>query len=134
MISQFPASEPQFADRASHRIQGFLTGGSGNLSPNQDQVIAAMVAVAPGQIRTVVAGANTKGSGTTIVDLRKNGVSMYHDPTHRPTLPSGAGKFLGYVPDDRTIQVGDLITLVVVQVSSGSSGVVATAAIEEPWA
>lgn len=118
----------------SQRIQGFLSGGSGNVSPNSGQVLAALVACAPGQIRTVVAAASVKGTGTTIVDLQKNGTSMYHDPTHRPTIPAGSGKFFGYVPDDRAIQIGDLLSLVVVQVSGGSSGVVATAAIEEPWA
>lgn len=120
--------------QGTHRIQGFLTGGSGSVQPNNNQILAAMVACAPGQVRTVLCAASVKGSGATIVDLQKNGVSMYHDPTHRPTLPAGTGKFFGYIPDDRTVQIGDLLSLVVVQASSGSSGVVATAAIEEPWA
>lgn len=117
-----------------HRIQGFLTGGSGNVAPSGGQILAMLVACAPGQIRTVMAAASSKGTGATIIDLQKNGTSVWRDPTHRPTLTTSAGRFFGYIPDDRIVQIGDILTLIVIQSSPGSTGVVATAAIEEPWA
>lgn len=114
------------------RIQGFVTGYVVGV-PSAAEVIGALVAPAPGQIRTVVAQAAAGGSGTVaIIDLQINGVSAYTDPAHRPQLAAGqSGKFTSFQPDRSAVRVGDLISLVAVS-SGNKSQIVATAALEEP--
>lgn len=112
-------------------IQGYLSGAVQTTSQAGD-TLAAMIAVARGQIRRVAAVASSTGATPTIIDVRKNQVSMYHDPTQRPTLAGGlTGKFTSYPPTSYAVNAGDLITLVLVQ-TGGHGGVVATAALEEP--
>jgi len=113
-------------------IQGFLTGGT-VAAPNAEQVLAVMVACAPGQIRTVAcASASGTGGNATIIDVRKNTVSVYANPAHRPTLPAGqTGKFSSYKPDNSTVQPGDVLAVVCAQ-AGGHANVIATLALEEP--
>jgi hypothetical protein len=113
-------------------MQGFVTGYIAGV-PSAEQIIGAMLACAPGTIRTVVAEAAAGGSGTVaIIDLRINGVSAYTDPAHRPQLAAGqSGKFTSYKPDRSTVRPGDRIALVAVS-SGNKSEIVATAALEEP--
>jgi hypothetical protein len=114
------------------RIQGYLTGFA-ETSPNAGQTLAALVACAAGQIRTV-ACYSTGGTGSTptIIDVRKNGVTVYTDPTHRPTLAGGqSGKFTSFIPNKRSFVNGDVLSLYCVQ-AGGHAGVIATAALEEP--
>jgi hypothetical protein len=114
------------------RIQGFVTGYVVGV-PAGNEVIGALVAPAPAQIRTVVAQAAAGGSGTVaIIDLQINGTSAYTDPAHRPQLAAGAsGKFTSYQPDRSAVRAGDLISLIAVS-SGNKSQIVATAALEEP--
>lgn len=115
-----------------HRIQGFVSGYVVGV-PAASEVIGALVATAPGQIRTVVARAAAGGSGTAaIIDLQINGVSAYTDPAHRPQLAAGvSGTFTSFQPNHSAIQPGDLVSLVAVS-SGNKSQIVATAALEEP--
>ena len=116
----------------ARRIQGFVTGHVVGI-PAGNEVIGALVAPAPAQIRTVVAQAAAGGSGTVaIIDLQINGVSAYTNPANRPQLAAGvSGKFTSYQPDRSAIRAGDLVSLVAVS-SGNKSQIVATAALEEP--
>jgi len=109
-------------------VTGYVVG-----VPAASEVIAALVAPAAAQIRTVVAQAAAGGSGTVaIIDLQINGVSAYTDPSHRPQLAAGqSGKFTSYQPDHSAVRPGDLVSLVAVS-SGNKSKIVATAALEEP--
>jgi hypothetical protein len=116
----------------STRVQGFLTGYVLGV-PVAEQVIAALVAMAPARIRLVACQAAAGGSGTAaIIDLRINSVSCYANPANRPQLAAGQiGKFTSYPPDRSALRLGDLVTLVAVN-SGNKSQIVATAALEEP--
>jgi len=114
------------------RIQGFVTGFA-STAPNAEQVLGALVACAPGQIRSV-ACASTSGSGATatIIDVRKNGTSCYTNPSSRPTLAAGqTGKFTSTLPNRRNVLPGDVVSVVCAQ-AGGHASVVATVALEEP--
>ena len=112
-------------------IQGFMSGGSA-VAPNAEQVLAIMCVAQPGRVRSVIAATNGAGNQTCIIDLRKNGVSVWTDPAHRPSLAAGkAGLFTSYPPDRRALQTGDILTLVVAQ-SGNNANVAATAVIEYP--
>src|SRR5262245_50584403 len=83
----------------SRRIQGFISGGVTS-SPSNGQVLAYHCVVVPGQIRLVLAAAMTTHSQDTILDVHKNGSSVWKDPAHRPTLAGGQkGNFTTYQPD-----------------------------------
>ena len=114
----------------SRHIQGFISGGT-TTNPTANQVLAYYCACVPGVIRIVMAAASASGGTATILDVRKNGTSVWTDPTHRPTLAAGkSGAFTTYPPDRGALMPGDLVSLVVVQ--AGNVDVAMTAAIEEP--
>jgi len=118
------------AAATSRQVQGFISGGT-TTNPTANQVLAYHCACVPGVIRIVVAAASASGGTTTILDVRKNGTSVWTDPTHRPTLAAGkSGAFTTYAPDRGSLLPGDLVSLVVVQ--AGNVDVAMTAAIEEP--
>lgn len=114
-------------------IQGFVSGGT-TTAPTNEQVLAMMVAVMPARIR-MVACATSGGSGgasPTIMDVRKNGLSVYASLAHRPTLPAGqTGVFVTYPPDNSSLRRGDVLTLVCAQ-AGVNAPVAATVALEEP--
>jgi hypothetical protein len=111
-------------------VTGFLSGSA--VTPSNGVVLASMVAPYPAQVRTVVAVAVSSGGSATILDLRKNGVSMYHGGAPRPTVGAGvSGKFSVAPPSDRGVQDGDLLSLIVLT-AGGHGNVVATAALEKP--
>ena len=115
------------------RIQGFLSGFVATNVTN-GQIIAAMISVTNSQIRNVVAGVTAAGgSGTTIIDVQINNVSVWTDPANRPTNTGGAvGKFAGGVPPNRrAVNLGDVVKIIVAA-AGNHSGVVATLALEEP--
>jgi len=115
---------------ASRHIQGFISGGT-TTNPTNGQVLAYYCACVSGVIRIVVGAASASGSGATILDVRKNGASVWTDPTHRPTLAAGkSGSFLTYPPDRGNLVRGDIVQLIVVQASNVD--VAMTVAIEEP--
>src|SRR5262245_17565101 len=113
-------------------VQGFITGFAAT-APNAEQVLGAMVATRPAQIRSVACYSQGSSGGTpTVIDVRNNGVSVYTNPASRPTLAGGAtGKFTSTLPNHRAVRLGDVISVVCAQ-AGGHAGVVATVAVEEP--
>jgi hypothetical protein len=121
--------------RTARHIQGFISGGA-ITAPNQGQVLAVYCACVPARIRIVVAACipgTGGGASDTIMDVRNNNVSVWTNPARRPTLPAGSARdvFTTYPPDNSTVQLGDIITLHVVQ-AGGQSNVAMTVALEEP--
>jgi flagellar basal body L-ring protein FlgH len=115
------------------RIQGFLSGIA-TTNVQAGQILAALVAVTDGQIRSVAAAVSASGgSGTTVIDVQVNKQSLWTDPNNRPTMVGGAaGRFTGgRLPNHRAVRVGDIVTIVVAT-AGNHSGVVATVAIEQP--
>jgi len=112
-------------------VQGILTGFAPNTSV--EQVLVAMVATRPAQIRTVTCySQGSTGASVTIIDVRNNGVSVYTNPASRPSIAAGAtGKFTSTLPNHQAVRVGDIISLVCAA-AGGHTGVIATAAVEEP--
>jgi len=116
---------------APDRVQGFLGGMAPTITVNQ--ILAAMVAVSTGRVRVVRCVATSVGAaGSTVIDMRRNGVSMYRTAAQRPTLVGTAsGQFSAFAPDEQAFQPGDVLSLIVAT-SAGHGGVIATAALEEP--
>jgi hypothetical protein len=122
-------------DGVPRHIQGFISGGM-ITSPSSGQVLAVYCACVPGRLRLVVAACipgTGGGAQATIMDVRKNNVSVWKNPAHRPTLPAGAARdvFTTYPPDNSAVQPGDVISLHVVQ-AGGQSNVAMSVALEEP--
>lgn len=113
-------------------IQGFLSGGM-TTAPSGGQILAVMVVAVPGMIRTVAGKTNGSGAVDTIVDLQNNGTSVWKDPAKRLRMQAGVLYTSPVVsrPDHRSVQPGDILTLVVIQ-SGNNVGVAATAVIEYP--
>jgi hypothetical protein len=118
-------------------IQGFISGGL-TTQPGANQVLAVYCVCVPGVIRNVVAACipgTAGGASATIMDVQKNGASVWTDPTHRPTLPAGTGGqqqvFTTYKPNNGSLRRGDVITLICIQ-AGGKSNVAMTAAVEDP--
>jgi hypothetical protein len=108
---------------------GFLSGAA--VTPSNGLVLASMVAPESLRVRTVVGSAGSSGAGPTVLDLRKNGVSMYHGSAPKPTVAAGAsGKFTTALPTDRGLLQWDVLSLVVLT-AGGHGTVVATAEIEK---
>lgn len=119
-----------FEDFESRRVQGYLSGTAA--TPSNGLVIAAMVATGMARVRVVAASAGSAGGSPTVLDLRKNGVSMYHASAPRPTIAAGAsGKFSLAPPSDTSVRQFDTLSLLVLT-AGGHGPVVATAALEEP--
>ena len=119
-----------FSDIATRRIQSHLTGAA--VTPSNGLILASMVAPVAAQIYLVVGTAGSAGASPTVLDLRKNGVSMYHAAAARPTIAAGAtGKFSLAAPTDRGVLPFDTLSLLVLT-AGGHGTVVATAALEEP--
>lgn len=118
-------------EAAPSQVQGFLSGFSASIAVNQ--VLASLVACAPARARVVRARAGVAGSsGSTVIDLMRNGVSLYKNAANRPTLAAAAtGDFKANVPDGQAISAGDLVQLVVAA-TAGHQQVTATAALEVP--
>ena len=119
-------------EAAPEHVQGFLSGFSASIAASQ--VLASLVATAPARARVVRARAGVAGSsGSTVIDLVRNGVSMYKTVANRPTLVAAAtGDFkVGLPPEAQAIVAGDLVQLVVVT-TAGHQQVTATAALEVP--
>jgi hypothetical protein len=95
-------------------------------------VLAALVAPGPSRVAVVVGSAASSGAGATVLDVRKNGVSMYHGAALRPTIAAGAvGKFTLANPTDRALSQFDVLSLIVLT-AGGHGTVVATASLEDP--
>lgn len=92
-----------------------------------------MVAPSDGKIRVVRAHANQVGTtGTTVIDLWRNGNSMYRNPSKRPTLVgTSVGWFSAGAPDEQAFQAGDVLQWRLLS-SGGHGQLTVTAALEEP--
>ena len=108
-------------------LSGYLeTGGSNG------QVLGAMIAVVPAQVRYVAAYSAGGGGTTTILDLQNNGTSVWKNAADRPTLSgAAAGKFISGHINHSSVRIGDVLTLVLVQ-AGNKTKMTATVALEEP--
>ena len=79
------------------------------------------VAPFPGRIAAVVANGRTAGTGggNTVLDILKNGTSVYTTTANRPTLAAtSTGAFANTNPDVRSFIPGDVIALETLTISS----------------
>ena len=117
------------------RVLGFISGGL-STSPSDAQILAVHCAVLPSRLANVVA-AVAPGTPTTptdcVLDVRKNGSSVWSNAARRPTLPasSSARVFTTYQPDNAAVAPGDIVTLVCVQ-AAAKTNVALTVALLEP--
>jgi hypothetical protein len=98
--------------------------------------VAEMIVPFDGQIRAVAAYAETAGvgAGNTVLDLLKNGTTMYTTAANRPTLLGTAtGEFANTVPDVKSVQKGDRIRWIVATIpaTTGHARLMASAVIEQ---
>ena len=86
------------------------------------------------RIGAVVANAPTAGTGgaSTVVDVLKNGVSVWTAGADRPTLlAASTGEFNNTQPNVRSLQKGDVLTITVPTISTtGHAGLSVSVAIE----
>jgi len=119
----------QAQPETSH-IQGFLHGYLATGGAN-GTVLDMLIAVRPAVIREVVAAAQGGGT-TTILDLLNNGVSVWTNPSNRPTLSGTAsGRFIGGRINRSAVRIGDVLELILAQ-AGNKAQVTATVALEEP--
>lgn len=80
----------------------------------------------------VNAGAAGTGAGNTVMELKKNGTTMYTAAANRPTLAAtSTGEFANTNPDVRELAPGDVMTLECASVSdSGHAQVSYSVALE----
>ncbi len=101
-----------------------------------DQVLRDAVLPFNCRLGGVRARAETAGSGagTTVLDILKNGTSVWHATGDRPTLAAGAtGAFTNQAPDVRHCVAGDRLSITVASVSTtGHARVSCSIALEEP--
>ena len=92
------------------------------------------VAPFPGRIAAVNVNGRTAGTGggNTVMELLKNGTTMYTTAANRPTLAAtSTGAFANTNPDIRSFVPGDVIALQCSTVSStGHAGVGYTVLVE----
>jgi len=95
--------------------------------------VTGAVAVATGKSRiylendyvveTVRAAVNTAPTGAAlVVDVNKNGTTIYTDQGKRPSIAAGTNTDLGDSPDVTALAAGDYLTVDVDQVGSTVSG------------
>ena len=108
-------------------LHGFVSGGGSN-----GLILDRMIAVAPAQIRVVLAAAVSGGAQPTVLDVQNGTSSVWTNPADRPTLaPSTIGKFVSGKINRSAVQPGDVLTLLVVS-AGGSAQITATVALEDP--
>jgi len=82
----------------------------------------------PGAIKIEMQGARAKietapTGATIIVDIHKNGTTIYTTQANRPTIPiSGNDSGSPATPDVQTLTNGDYLTMDIDQVGSGTAG------------
>jgi len=110
-----PRQPPRPADAEFH-IDGALAV--------ETQVAGVWIAPADGFIATVyIHCASTGTSGATIVDVNKNGTTIFTDQGARPTLAAGAYPPVATaMPSVTTITAGDIISVDIDQVGAKASG------------
>jgi hypothetical protein len=74
-------------------------------------------------IETVRAAVNTAPTGADlVVDVNKNGTTIYTTQSKRPSIAAGTNTDLGDTPDITTLAAGDYLTVDVDQVGSTAAG------------
>ena len=104
-----PTVEHRWAANGPFRVGATVDGGY--VSPTNFSVAAVRL------------HRRTPGSsGSTIVDLNKNGVTMYTTQANRPTVDFSDpdNLVLAAQPDIATVAVGDLLTIDIDQIESGT--------------
>src|SRR5262245_32594389 len=104
----------------AYPLRALLTGYS-SAAVTAAQVLVEYVVPGPLRVGAVVVNAVTAGTGAgnTVVDVLKNGTTMYSTTANRPTLLATAtGEFANTAPDVRTLGAGDRVTLSVASISS----------------
>jgi hypothetical protein len=117
------------------RVQGSLTIDGVLAVPIEAYTfsVTGAVAVATGKSRiylegdyvveTVRAAVNTPPTGAAlVVDVNKNGTTIYADQAKRPTIAAGANSATGNNPDVTTLAADDYLTVDVDQVGSAVVG------------
>jgi hypothetical protein len=117
------------------RVQGSLTIDGVLAVPIEAYTfsVTGAVAVATGKSRiylegdyvveTVRAAVNTPPTGAALlVDVNKNGTTIYADQSKRPSIAAGANSAVGNNPDVTTLAAGDYLTVDVDQVGSTVAG------------
>lgn len=98
------------------------------------QYLTEWVAMYPGRIAAVAVNARVAGTGggNTVMDILKNGTSVYTTVANRPTLlATSTGAFANTNPDVRSFIAGDVIALQCLTISStGHAGVAFTVMLE----
>ena len=98
-------------------------------------VLARKVMTYNGRIHAVKVNGATAGTGAgnTVIDLQKNGVSVWSSAANRPTLAATAtGEFNNTLPDAdrRSFRAGDVLTWVVGGISTtGHAAITGSAAM-----
>lgn len=80
------------------------------------------------RIGAVVANAGSAGTGgaSTVIDILKNGTSIWTTGTDRPTLlAASTGEFANQPPNVRALQKGDVLDIRVVTISTTGHALVA---------
>jgi|SRR5262245_24825768 len=93
------------------------------------------IAPFPGRIAAVKVNARTAGTGggNTVMELFKNGTTMYSTAANRPTLAAtSTGEFANTNPDVRSFVAGDVIALQCSTISSTGHAAVAYTVLVEP--
>lgn len=108
--------------------------GYGSAAITASQYLAEWVAPFPGRISAVNVNGRTAGTGggNTVMELLKNGTTMYTTSANRPTLAAtSTGAFANTNPDVRSFVPGDVIALQCASVSStGHAAVSYTVLVE----
>lgn len=85
------------------------------------QYLAEYIAVCPGQFGAIKAYAYTAGTGggNTVLDILKNGTSIYSASGNKPTLAAtSTGQFANAAISTTRFQAGDVIALQVLSIST----------------
>lgn len=101
-------------------------------SPSAGAALGGMVVVAASTLRSVRCGSVTTGASPTVLDVLRNGASIWKDSSRRPTIGATHTRDLAPTqPDLSALQPGDVL-LVTCASAGGHGGVVLTAALERP--
>jgi hypothetical protein len=110
--------------------------GYGSAAVTAGQVLSEHVLAHDARLGGVAAYASTAGTGLgdTVLDVLKNGTSIWAATGDRPTLAAtSTGAFANAAPSHRAAQAGDLLTLKVASISStGHARVALAIALEDP--
>lgn len=111
--------------------------GYSNAAVTANQYLTEYLVLTACQVGGVAAYAATAGSGagTTVVDVLKNGTSIWTTAANRPTLAAAStGEFASTAPNVSTLIGGDRLAIQVVTVPAvaGHARVSATVILERP--